>query len=257
MPQGVNQPLLKPLLALGEALLAAGAEPYRAKEAVERAAAGFGCDVVDAFVTPPGLFISVEREDVIETGVRCVRRRSLDIARLATLNSLARAAAQGTVTADECLEAIGHLQTRSTDYGMWTELFAGAVASGSYSWFVGATPLEASLAAVGGAFTVLLRRRRATHFAERYFNFAAGGFVVALLGVAAAALWHVRSSVVTAGGVIVLVPGLALTGVLRDLLHGDMLSAGTSALDALTIAAALASGAAVGVGVALSIGWGR
>lgn len=243
------------LLALGDALLSAGAEPYRTEEAIERA--GFGCEAVHALVTTTGISISVESAGALDTGIRRVRARALDITRITTLNALARAAERGGISPAECIQAIAGLQHSTTEYGAWLELLAGAAASAAYAWFIGASLPEAALAALAGTFTVVLRRRAATRFAERFFNLALAGFVVALVAVAAAFAWHLRSAMVAAGGLVVLVPGLAVSGVLRDLLAGDLLSAAAGGLEAATSAAALASGAALAVGLGLTLGWAR
>ncbi len=253
----MNKTPLEGLLALGEAMLAAGAEPYRTEEAIERAGAGFGCTEVHAFVTPPGLFITVQSAGALQTGVRRVRARALDVARLTSLNALARAAERGNLNPDECVQAIAGMRERQTDYGTPLELLAGAVASASYAWFIGAAAPEAAVAALAGAFTVMLRRRTTQRFAERFFNLALAGFCVSLVGVAAASVWHLRSGMIAAGGLVVLVPGLAVSGVLRDLLAGDLLSASAGGLEAATSAAALAAGAALAVGLGLSLGWAR
>lgn len=243
---------LATLLSLGEALSTSGAETYRTEEAIERAARGFGCSDVDAFVTPPGLFISIEWRGEVLTGVRRVRTRQLDLRRLVNLNALARAAERGSVDVAECERAIAGLMARQTAYPAWVELLAGAASSGSYAWFIGATPGDMLFASCGGLLTVFLRRRSANRFAERFFNLAAGGFGVGLIGALAALRFHDSAPIVTAAGVVVLVPGLAVTGALRDLLAGDLLSAGAGGLDAATSALAIAAGTAL----ALAIGYG-
>lgn len=243
---------LTPLLVLGEALSISGAETYRTEEAIERAAQGFGCTDVHAMVTPSGLSLSINWQGVVETGVRRVRSHQLDLSRLVSLNALARASERGSLLPTECEQAVVLLMRQRTSYPAWVELLAGAAASGSYAWFIGASLADASFAALGGMLTILLRRRPATHFAERFFNLAAGGFAVGLVGAVAALRWHESAAIVTAAGVVVLVPGLAVTSALRDLLAGDVLSAGASGLDALASALAIASGTAL----ALAIGYG-
>ncbi len=251
----MNESPLAALLALAVALLQAGAEPYRVEEAVERAGSGFNCGEIHVFVTPPGLFVSVEGPGSHETGVRRVRNRATDLGRLATLNSIARAAEHGDLSPAECLRAIAGVKGLQSPYGLGTDLLAGAVASSAYAWFIGATHLEAALAALGGAFTVLMRLRPAGRFAERFFLLAVSGFAVGLIGIAGAALWRQNAGDIVAGGLVVLVPGLALSGVLRDLLAGDFLSAAAGGLEALTVAGALAAGAAVAVAAGIALGW--
>jgi uncharacterized membrane protein YjjP (DUF1212 family) len=129
------------------------------------------------------------------------------------------------------------------------------VASSAYAWFIGASHLEAGLAALGGAFTVVMRRRPSGQFAGRFFMLAVSGFVVGLIGVAGSVLWRQSAADIIAGGVVVLVPGLALTGVLRDLLAGDFLSAAAGGLEVLTVAGALAAGAALAVATGIALGW--
>ena len=246
---------LAALLALATALLEAGAEPYRVEEAVERAGQGFALGEVQVFVTPPGLFISVAGPNGHETGVRRVRERSTDLGRLASLNTIARAAERGDLSPAECLQAIAGLKSTASPYGLGTDLMAGAVASSAYAWFIGATHLEAGLAALGGAFTILMRRGPGGRFAERFFLLAASGFVVGLIGIAGAAIWRQSAGDIVAGGLVILVPGLALSGVLRDLLAGDFLSAAAGGLEALTVAGALAAGAALAVAAGIALGW--
>lgn len=253
----MNPSPLEALLALGEAMLSAGAEPYRTEEAIERAGAGFGCASVQAFVTPPGLFITAQSAGAFDTGVRRVRARALDVTRITQLNALARSAARGEIGPGACLSEIASLRARVTDYGAALEIAAGAIASAAYAWFIGAAPAEAGVAALAGIITVLLRRVALHHASERFFNLALSGFLAVLLALGAASLWHMRGGVMVAGGLIVLVPGLAVSGVLRDLLAGDLLSAGAGALEAATSASALAAGAALAVGLAIGLGWAR
>ena len=236
-------------------MLEAGAEPYRTEEAVERAGRGFRCGEIQVFVTPPGLFVSIEGPGGHETGVRRVRSRATDLGRLSSLNSVARAAERGDLSPQECIQAIAGMQQAPPPYGLGTDLLAGAVASSAYAWFIGATHLEAGLAALGGVFTILMRRRPAGRFAGRFFLLAASGFAVGLVGIAGSALWHQSAGEIVAGGLVVLVPGLALTGVLRDLLAGDFLSAAAGGLEVLTVAGALAAGAALAVAAGISLGW--
>ncbi len=251
----MNDSPLAALLALAAALLEAGAEPYRTEEAVERAGRGFQCGDIQVFVTPPGLFVSIEGPSGHETGVRRVRSRSTDLGRLSSLNSIARAAERGDLSPQECIRAVAGLQQAPSPYGLGTDLLAGAVASSAYAWFIGATHLEAGLAALGGAITILVRRRRTGRFAGRFFLLAASGFAVGLIGVAGSALWRQSAGEIVAGGLVVLVPGLALTGVLRDLLAGDFLSAAAGGLEVLTVTGALAAGAALAVAAGIALGW--
>jgi len=253
----VSESPLSALLELAAALLESGAEPYRAEEAIERAGRGFGLGDVQVFVTPTGLFVGCVGPLGHEAGVRRVRRRGTDLGRLAVLNSLSRAAERGDVTPPECLRAIAALAAAPEPYGLGTELLAGGVASAAYAWFIGAPPIAALLAALGGAFTILMRRRRVVYAAERFFALAVSGFAVGLIGIAGSALFGVATGMVVAGGVVVLVPGLALTGVLRDLVAGDFLSAGAEGLEALTVTGALAAGVALSVAAGIALGWSR
>ncbi|MGL4266735.1 MAG: threonine/serine exporter family protein, partial [Weissella cibaria] len=94
---------------------------------------------------------------------------------------------------------------------------------------------------IAGYLTAQLVGRKAT--ATPYAKEVAGGSVIALLawGLVASGIGHHAENMIVSA-VMPLVPGVALTNSMREIMAGHMISGTVRALDALLIAAAIGGG---------------
>ena len=196
---------------VGRGLLESGAETSRVEDTVERIIRHFYDGKSEVLVVMTGLFVTVG--DVTKT-VR-VRRRTINLDKVSKINMMSRDIA---VAVAFCC-------------GFFTLLFGGNAFDGLNSFVVGA---------VINVFIWFLRKH---HTAEFIITFS-GGVVIALLILLFYAIGLGKNiNPMITGAIMPLVPGLAITNAIRDIIAGDYLSGGARLFDAVVVAIALATGA--------------
>ena len=239
----------------GEIMLESGAEISRVEETIGRILAAYGL-TGEAWVTPTGIFASAGPPgEPPATGLRRVRRRGLALWRVSAVNALSRGLAahpEPVATVQERLNGLLHAPAL---YPPWLHRTAGLLSGAAATLLLGGTttdllPALAANLLVQLVLTALARLTlpaAMTHFAGAAAASAAA-LVFHLAG------WPLHVSLVIAGGIIALMPGLVFTAAVRDGLAGDLLSSVTGAAEAALSAAALAAGVGTALYVYLRLG---
>lgn len=229
--------------AAGELLLRCGAEVSRVEDTVARIARAYDIQDAETFATPTGLFISLGADRRV-TVVKRVTRRSVALDIVSAINALSRDLVANPIAPGEALERIQAIATRPNPFPAHTDVLFSGLAAAACTMLVGGV-LSDFFPALLANIVVQRVQRIAGDWSlpESLGDFLAGAVAVG----AALGLSHlVGSSVgpVVAGGIMVLVPGIAFTAAVRDAMAGDLVSAGARGLEASMKAAALASGVA-------------
>lgn len=235
--------VLQVAAAAGELLLRSGADVARVEETILRIARAYGVNDADTFVTPTGFFISMGA-DAHVAGVKRVVMRTIALDRVSAVNSLSRQLADDPIPPAEALERIRQIGEMPPPLSGWTDVLFSAVSAAACTMLVGGTLPDFGPALLAN-FVVQGAQRitRDLHMPDVVGDFVAGATAVA------SALFLRRwvgceVGPVVAGGIMVLVPGIAFTNAIRDMIAGDLVSAGARGLEALLKAATLASGVA-------------
>ncbi len=235
------------ILAAGEMLLTSGAEVYRTEETMERMGKALGYSV-EAYVTPTGIFLTVGKDQEFLTRIRRIHYRTEDLGRIAGVNAISRELAKGDLTLQEASQRIKDL--RGLSYTTFQRVLAVMVASVSFTFILGGRQMELIVAAIAGliAFSVT---KVLEHFnANYYLSGIASSFLVANYVYLAQYFFpEISTPLVLVGGLMVLVPGVAIASAVRDIVQGELLSGTSRAAEALAIAAALAAGSALALGL--------
>ena len=85
--------------------------------------------------------------------------------------------------------------------------------------------------------------------ANLFFRTIAGGAASALAAVALTRLGWAEPGLIIIGALMALVPGIAMTNAMRDIMAGDMVAGISKAAEALLIGAAIALGTALALGL--------
>jgi len=234
--------VLELCVATGTALLRSGAETSRVEETICRIAEACGFTVAQGFATPTGLFISVGVGDDVATRLcRIYGNDSVDLNKVTELNELSRAFERGLCTIDEALQSVESITTSKHGYTPSIQLIAAGIASGCFAFLFQATVWDAVCAAIAGVVAFLVY-----NFAERRVPQFVAVFVASLSGAAVVAIAasliptiHLDQSII--GAMFPLVPGLAVTNSIRDMMAGDLLAGVARAADAFLTAMALAA----------------
>lgn len=241
--------LLNTAAELGYQLMYSGAEIYRVEESVRRLLHAYGLENPEVFAIPNCVIVSVSTpEGHPVTRMRRVPVHGTDIELLERCNSLCRRLCAEVPPLGEAQEAVGALPRAIPRHSpRWVLLGYGA-APAFFAPLFGGGPLD-----MAGAFLCGLAVGLCLLYGGRFLG-ANGFFRTAVCSALAAflAMLLVKAGagnsvdVVTISALMVLVPGVALTNAMREIMAGDTFSALSRAADAILVASAIALGAAAG-----------
>lgn len=238
-----SEQLLCCALDIGEQMLISGAEIGRVEDSVRLICTAYGCCRTDVFTITSSMVVSIEdAERKCFTQTRRITGTRTDLTRLDRLNNLSRELCRNTPDYRYVQQRIGDI-CKSKPYPLWLEALASALIGGSFAIFFGGSLIDGLAAAPLGAalrcVTYLLQKLRL----NQIFVNVVASFLLSL-----AAICLVRLGIgqdvneIIIGNIMLLIPGIALTNSLRDMISGDIMSGLLRFLDAILVAAAIAAG---------------
>lgn len=237
-------------ISVGEVLLKNGGEIYRVQETVSRILEAYGIEDYHVFVITNGIFATVyeQREDA-GSMVRYVPIGEVNLKRVAEINQLSREICEKKYSVTEAFERLEQCRNSFSE-GNLAMVFACGVGSAGFCYLLGGRPYDSMVSFFLGVFLEIFLILAAKYRASRFImNILGSALVTAgslLLFVAGAGI---LSDKVIIGGIIPLVPGVALTTAIRDLFNGDYLSGSIRMIDALLTGMCIA----IGVGGVIKI----
>jgi len=248
-----NRDLSSPLGVLeaaadaGVHLLSAGGEVSRVEDTMIRITSGLGLESVEAAVFPTVIFLSAPGA----TLMRRVRRRSVNLAVVARVNQLSRDLAEHRIDLVVFREQLGLISAMKR-YPGWQTTGVAALAGGMLCQLFGGRWYDFFPAMLAGALAHIVRQRPGALNDSLKDFIAAVAAVIPGLVAAQWSLFHPGTIIV--GGIMVLVPGMAITSAIRDGIAGDVVSSVSRVLEALLTAAAVAAGVALPLNLYLALG---
>lgn len=241
-----NRNVLTALLDMGTALMKNGSEINRVEDTIVRVAHAMGCTNVNVFAISSNIILTASmRDGETETMTRRITDGSVTNYRaLESLNELSR---NFCMSPTGPMELIGEIK-KITGLGLskLKSYIGSAVVGASGALFFGGSVMDAAVAAVLGLFMCFVQRSTMKIIKNNIvFNFLISfviGLMIALLSniVPNLSIGHVFT-----GDLMILIPGLAITVSLLDVMLGDTVSGLMRAVDSLLSAAVLALGYAL------------
>ncbi len=241
--------LLNTAAELGYQLMYSGAEIYRAEESVRRLLHAYGLENPEVFAIPNCLIVSVATpQGHPVTRMRRVPLHGTDIELLERCNSLCRRLCAEVPPLDEARAAVSALPEAIPRHSPRWVLLGYGVAPAFFAPLFGGGLRDTACAFLCGLAVgwCLLYGGRLIG-ANSFFRTAVCGAVAAFLAMALVNTGlGERVDVVTISALMVLVPGMALTNAMREIMAGDTFSALSRTADAILTGTAIALGAAAG-----------
>ncbi len=238
--------LLQAILDIAEEMLVCGAEVARVEDSIARMCTAYGCTRINSFIITSNIQVTFEDpEGSIVTQIRRIVRSEVNFDRLDYLNDLSRYICREKPSLSELIRKYDEVMGRKS-LPVWIE-YAGAVmiASG-FTVFFGGNMYDAVSAAVLGiiitGLMALLGKIEDNQMAKVFMVSVAAGFVTLLsvrLGLGD------NADKIMIGGIMLMIPGIAMTNSLRDMLTGDIATGMLRLVNSLLLAASIACGFAL------------
>lgn len=238
-----QEQLLSCALDIGEQMLVSGAEVGRVESAIRYICNAYGCSRTDVFTITSSIVVSVTDADGSHsTQTRRITGTRTDLTRLHRLNALSRQICQETPEYHYVQHQLFNICAKPT-YPLWVEILATGLIGFSFAIFFGgnlADGLVAALLGLGLRCTTWVLQKAAMN--QIFVNVVAS-FLLSLSAILLVR-WGIGQDAnkIIIGNIMFLIPGIALTNSLRDMISGDIMTGILRFLDAVLVAAAIAAG---------------
>ena len=236
--------LLQTVLDIAEEMLVAGAEVNRVEDSIERMMSSYGCpfDRVNAFITTTNIQVTFEDPDGnIITQIRRVKRSDTNFDRLDYLNDLSRYICSNTPDLPEMREKYLGVMSRPYNPPI-VKYLSGVMVAGGFAVFFGGSFFDGFISALASILIIFLmgyfKKFNINQMAIIFMTSIISGIVSVLL----CSLGLANLDKVLIGEIMLMIPGIALTNAVRDMLLGDIATGLLRLANALLIAGAIALG---------------
>lgn len=238
-----SEMLLSCALDIGEQMLISGAEIGRVEDSVRRICEAYDIKRVDVFTITSSIVATLQNsagKSITQTR-RIVNYRT-DLTRLHNLNNLSRKICESKPDLHYIAKELENIKQQKA-YPLVIQCLACALIAGSFTIFFGGTWFDAIPAAIIGA--VLKAVVYATDKAKVNMIFAnvVCSFIACFLAFLFTKIGFGASpDKIIIGNIMLLIPGIALTNSIRDMISGDIMAGMLRFLEACIIALAIAAG---------------
>lgn len=235
--------VLHSLLDIGEIFLSSGAEIKRVEDTLTRMGRSYGAERMNVFAINTSIVVTMVYPGEQEyTQTRRVQSSSdIDFTRIEELNALSRACCLDPLPPDELRRRIAAIREKILDRRL--AYFGGAFGAGSFAIFFGGSLADGIAAAVFALPLVYMQRNLFPLTPNRLtFNMICSLIMGLLTGTVSRLIPFLSEDWIDIGDIMLLIPGLALTNAVRDVLVGDTLSGIMRLIESFLWAAALAGG---------------
>lgn len=240
-----TEKLLNFVCEMGRHLLQNGAEIYRVEESVYLILKAYGYQQTEIFAIPSCIIINIQGGSRNHNKAIRIKTTTNNLHRLNALNALCREICAETPSVERANQRLRQV-VEEPGYPKTVSYLAHAAVTFFFTLFFGGTLLDAVIAIPCGMvvkFAVFhMKRLRANAF---FTNLLAAAMLTSIPLVLMGMGVGVNLDMVIIGSIMLLVPGIAITNVMRDVLSGDFLTAVTRLAEVLIIAMAIAVGVAI------------
>ena len=228
--------------SVAEGMLRSGGEAYRAEECCYNILKACGAENISVVTITTAILVSADIDGKHRTEIVSVKSRGTDLDGIERYNSISRRICAGTLDIDGAFKEINKRRTLPA----WQMLLFGALSSTCFSFVFGGGFKELLPAFITATITNLFLL-----FANKIKSNSIISTMVACMitaAVARLAVWlfpSLNQEAIIVGGIVSMLPGLALTNALRNTIHGDIISGLARGAEALLTAISIAAGVVI------------
>jgi len=236
--------------AVGGSLLENGAEIYRVEESMQRIFDAYGITKYNVFAIPSCIILTVsDDEGHSYTKLLRIEAKGTNLYMVERFNGLCRNICKDTPEFEKVHDDIKKIN-EEPQYNFFLQILSRALIASAFTLFFGGTISDAIFALGCGAtikFTthIMGKFRLNSFFTNIMASAAASAFAVFAVHIG----WADNVDKMIIGTFMNLVPGVAITNLMRDMISGDLMAGVIKLTEALLVALAIALGA----GMTLSV----
>ena len=236
---------------MGYQLMVSGAEIYRTEDSVSRLLAAYGLDSGEVFAIPNCLTVSLLGEDGEPLSrIRRIPPHGTRVELLERYNALCRELCRETPDYDEAMARLKAIPESCPVHPFWLQLLCYFLGAAAFCPFFGGSLVDAFFSGLCGVTVGLCLTFMSKFGTNIFFKTLVSSSVSGLLALLFAQLFpSLNSDCIIIGACMALVPGVAFTTAIRDIMAGDMISGLAKAAEGILIALAIALGMGVAVGL--------
>ncbi|MBQ6885371.1 MAG: threonine/serine exporter family protein [Clostridia bacterium] len=234
--------LLHLLLDMGEMMMCSGGEVRRVENTLSLMGKAYGATETDVMVITASIIVTMKFGDgnLITESRRVESPGSNKLWRLEGLNALSRKCCESPLPIEE-LEL--EIKSCKQPANLWKFYLGSALAAGAFAVFFGGNILDGIIAAVFALLVCFFQRKISNIFPNNIiFNIVCSFVVGVLICMATRFIPTTHTDMVIIGVIMLLIPGIAFTNSMRDILVGDTISGLMRLIESLLWAAGLAVG---------------
>lgn len=224
-------------------LLESGAEISRVEDTLSRIGRAYGAKRVDAFVITSIISLSLEFSDIelLTETRRIYSSAGTDFYKLEELNELSRRICREKSSLKFFRESLNNIAKAIKPF--WIIILGSILASGSFAVFFGGNFADAGASAIFAVGICFLQKRLDT----TQINPAASNLLISLItglivGIFCRIFPMLHMDKILIGDIMLLIPGLAMTNAVRNILVGNTISGVVRLTECFIWALALAGG---------------
>jgi uncharacterized membrane protein YjjP (DUF1212 family) len=232
----------------GEIMLKNGAETYRVEDTIERICKAYGISNVESFVTPTGIFVTLDNENACEEPVTFIKRiktRTIDLNKVSKVNTFSRSLTDSRYSIESGLKTLKGIESYPS-YPKYIRVLCAGLASSFFGVLLGAGILD-FLSSFTISMIVFLAVDYLEHNQANFFiQKALGSAIASSLALLFVHLgFGVNFDKIIISSIMILLPGVAITNAVRDSISGDLISGTARGVEALIAAVSIASGVGI------------
>ena len=242
LTKGEEYKFLHLLLDMGEMMLCSGGEVRRVENTLSLMGKAYGAVETNVMVITASIIVTMKFVDgnLITETRRIENAGGNRLWRLEGLNALSRRCCEQPLPIEQLEVEIKNCKQPTN---LWKFYLGSALAAGAFAVFFGGRIYDGFFAAVIALLVCFFQRKLSHVFPNNIiFNIACSFVIGVFICACAKAMPFINRDMVIIGVIMILIPGIAFTNSVRDILVGDTISGIMRLIESLLWAAGLAVG---------------
>ncbi len=235
--------LMKVLKLISKIMLENGAEAHRIEVTCRLICNAYGVTECDVIATATGIYTTVWIQgESPKTTVSRINNRSINLSKINDANSISRKITNFEVTLEQAEEMLVKLKNKTRKKEKFHMFYEG-IAAGFFVLLFGGNIFEFLVSVFAGCIVQYVSSKLKNRDSYQFFVGFFGSAVISIMAIICTVVGLGNFDVIIIGGIMPLLPGLAMLNAIRSTMRGDLLTGVARVAEVALVASSLAGGA--------------